>query len=407
MANYVSKYTGAEIEAILDASSKLNSSQTAKYVLAAPSSSAGKPTFRILAATDIPNLAASKITSGTFAAARIPSLDASKITSGTFGVDRIPTLGVSKISGLEDSLAILTNDVYKLPSREASKSGLLLGNESMYIWGSGVEITDSSQGVIASDSCIPTGLAIKDYVSNEFVNEDHIATTTTVGLVKPKAVRTTAITATTGGTTSGKYYGVELDKNGSMFVNVPWSSSSYTLPKATTTALGGVKIGSNIGVSDGTISLSASNIENALGYTPLREDALETLSTDFYTFETNVEQNYLTKATFEGLLYADGDDYILVSQAGEAPAWTLPEEVFNYSTFGAAPTSHASTGNVYGLGTTTQYGHVKISNGDVNTVASANGLVAGMDHSHGNYALTTKLPTFSLSGTVLTITDNS
>ena len=38
-----------------------------------------------------------------------------------------------------------------------------------------------------------------------------------------------------------------------------------------------------------------------------------------------------------------------------------------------------------GTGTTSAYGLVKISNGDVSTVASANGLAAGMDHTHGDY----------------------
>ena len=48
-----------------------------------------------------------------------------------------------------------------------------------------------------------------------------------------------------------------------------------------------------------------------------------------------------------------------------------------------APSSH--TGSV---ATTAATGHVKISNGDVATVAHADGLVAGMDHSHSNYMTT-------------------
>jgi hypothetical protein len=51
-----------------------------------------------------------------------------------------------------------------------------------------------------------------------------------------------------------------------------------------------------------------------------------------------------------------------------------------------APKVHTATTTTYGVGTTSAYGHVKISNGDVATVASANGLAAGMDHSHSNYA---------------------
>ena len=51
-----------------------------------------------------------------------------------------------------------------------------------------------------------------------------------------------------------------------------------------------------------------------------------------------------------------------------------------------APTSHASSATTYGVGTTANYGHVKISNGDVNSIDSADGLAAGMDHTHSNYA---------------------
>ena len=44
----------------------------------------------------------------------------------------------------------------------------------------------------------------------------------------------------------------------------------YTLPEATASVLGGVKIGSNISIaSDGTISLAKSNVTGALGYTPV------------------------------------------------------------------------------------------------------------------------------------------
>ncbi len=62
------------------------------------------------------------------------------------------------------------------------------------------------------------------------VHEDDMyvpqATTSTLGVVKPNAVRTSSVTASTGGTASDRYYGVELDSNGKMFVNVPWTDSN-------------------------------------------------------------------------------------------------------------------------------------------------------------------------------------
>lgn len=62
-----------------------------------------------------------------------------------------------------------------------------------------------------------------------------------------------------------------------------------------------------------------------------------------------------------------------------------PHEVTAAQT-GAAPKAHASTSTTYGTATTSKYGHVKISNGDADTVATASGLAAGMDHTHSTLA---------------------
>ncbi len=53
------------------------------------------------------------------------------------------------------------------------------------------------------------------------------------------------------------------------------SKSGYTLPTASSSTLGGVKVGSNITISSGTISLNSSNIINALGYTPTNDESLK------------------------------------------------------------------------------------------------------------------------------------
>lgn len=62
----------------------------------------------------------------------------------------------------------------------------------------------------------------------------------------------------------------EVAKSGSYddLTNKPTIPSAYTLPNATSSMLGGVKVGSNISVSNGTISLAKSNVTSALGYTP-------------------------------------------------------------------------------------------------------------------------------------------
>ena len=70
--------------------------------------------------------------------------------------------------------------------------------------------------------------------------------------------------------------------------------NKYTLPAATSSTLGGVKIGSNITVSSGTISLTKANVTAALGYTPPTSDTNTT-----YTFATG-DSNGQIKVTPSG-----------------------------------------------------------------------------------------------------------
>lgn len=56
------------------------------------------------------------------------------------------------------------------------------------------------------------------------------------------------------------------------------SLSNYTLPAATASVLGGVKIGSNITVSSGVVSLTSANVTAALGYTPANSASTVTYS---------------------------------------------------------------------------------------------------------------------------------
>lgn len=54
-------------------------------------------------------------------------------------------------------------------------------------------------------------------------------------------------------------------------------ANNYSLPTASSTTLGGVKVGSNITNTSGTLSLTKANVTAALGYTPPTQDTTYTL----------------------------------------------------------------------------------------------------------------------------------
>ena len=52
---------------------------------------------------------------------------------------------------------------------------------------------------------------------------------------------------------------------------------------------------------------------------------------------------------------------------------------------GKAPTAHASSATTYGVGTTANYGHVKLATGDMNGASGADGVACGKNHTHSQY----------------------
>ena len=125
-------------------------------------------------------------------------------------------------------------------------------------------------------------------------------------------------TASGGSTLGPGSNGQVLKTNGS---SVYWGSeSSYSLPTATSSTLGGVKVGNNITVSSGTISLTKSNVTTALGYTPPTENTTYGLASTsanglmsaadktkldgVVTYQANLNPNY-TSGTLLGTLWTN------------------------------------------------------------------------------------------------------
>ncbi len=55
-------------------------------------------------------------------------------------------------------------------------------------------------------------------------------------------------------TTPGRTYAVQVNSSEQAVVNVPWTDTTYSLPTASATTLGGVKVGSGLAISNGVLS---------------------------------------------------------------------------------------------------------------------------------------------------------
>lgn len=236
----------------------------------------------------------------------ISTINAEKLT-GTIDANRLPEIPIEKIpaAALERlfvvdsqsaamSLTIQEGDVvqigsggpmYFCVSESASTFAtkfkeFTAGSATSVPW-SGVTgkptfatvATSGSYNDLTNKPTIPSlsGYATQNWVTSQgYLTSIPAATSSTYGGIQ------------IGYTTSDKNYAVQLS-NGKAYVNVPWTDYSagtnisisgttinctYTLPTASSSVLGGVKVGSNITLSSGTISLSKSNVTSALGYTP-------------------------------------------------------------------------------------------------------------------------------------------
>lgn len=191
-----------------------------------------------------------------------PSYDATEVVGGFVERDQYWNGRIMNNNGVQagDSLK---EAIYKL-DWTVCHSISHINNRELF----GSHITPTGVNLDISSDNLEVKLDIDTY--NDLKINGKVATASTLGMVKPISVITKP-TINSVTTTAGKYYAVQMSSDGNMFVNVPWTSGSYTLPAATSSALGGIQLGYNSTANNRAVQLSSNkayvNIPTATGTT--------------------------------------------------------------------------------------------------------------------------------------------
>ena len=129
-----------------------------------------------------------------------------------------------------------------------------------------------------------TPAKIKQAVEAHSINTTPTATSSAIGGIK------------IGYTDNGKNYAVELDADSEAFVNVPWTDTVYTLPEATASAKGGIELFSN---TDQSVAANAVTATTGKTYgIQLNSDGQAVVNVPWVNTEYSVGDGGLTQNNF-------------------------------------------------------------------------------------------------------------
>lgn len=181
-------------------------------------------------------------------------------------VSAIPKFSISVVTELPTA-DISTTTIYLLKTGSETNN---LYTEYIYV--------DSKWETLGTQKMNMSDYLTKTDASTTYLTKTDAATTY---LGKTAAAASAnKLNANAGSATQPIYFsnGIPVATTFTLEASVPsgakFTDTVYTLPSATTSVLGGVKIGSNISVSSGTISLTKANVTAALGYTPVDETSV-------------------------------------------------------------------------------------------------------------------------------------
>ena len=179
----------------------------------------------------------------------LANIDASKITSGTLNADRLPEIPISKIP------AAAMERLYVVESQSAAMSLTIQEGDVVQI-GSG-----GPMYFCVSESASTFATKFKEFTAGSATSVPWSGVTG-----KP----TFATVATSGSYNDLTNKPTIPSLSGYATQNWVTSQGYLTSIPAASSVLGGGKIGSNITVSSGTISLTSANVTSALGFTPAK-----------------------------------------------------------------------------------------------------------------------------------------
>lgn len=181
-------------------------------------------------------------------------------------VSAIPKFSISVVTELP-ATDISTTTIYLLKTGSETNN---LYTEYIYV--------DSKWETLGTQKMNMSDYLTKTDASTTYLTKTD-ASTTYLGKTAA-AASANKLNANAGSATQPIYFsnGIPVATTFTLEASVPsgakFTDTVYTLPPATTSVLGGVKIGSNISVSSGTISLTKANVTAALGYTPVDETSV-------------------------------------------------------------------------------------------------------------------------------------
>lgn len=241
MVDFQGKYNGEQIEQLLD---KANDIDLTKYALKtdnAPTATKLQAARTIALSGAVTGSASSDFGGNVTISTTLANFDASKITSGTIDIDRLPKAALERLVVVADDTAR-----FKLTTSTAQVGDTVkvTSTGKMYLIKDESKLS-SEDGYEPYTASCASSVPWSGVTSKPSTFAPPTATSSTLGGVK------------VGYTTSGKNYKLQVDASGNAFVNVPWTDNNTTYNQATADTLGLVKIGYSSSGKNYAVSLDS------------------------------------------------------------------------------------------------------------------------------------------------------